>query len=152
MINYIDVELMINQAAHGVTPFADVGRWFEAQGPETKRKAIVMLSNMIVNAKYLPSDGPLAIELSGLKPTLTPCVLLSKGAHRNRLNQIEALSGDKVQRQAFELLLALLGVADRRRKADVCGHGCTRHWWHGDLGSPTYVEHVRQMHRTGLTM
>ncbi|MFJ7270982.1 DUF5958 family protein [Streptomyces sp. NPDC099050] len=65
----------------------------------------------------------------GLRPTHTPAVLIVRGPIRHQLAKIIALTPLDERRKAFRLLVALLGIADERRRERFCSGGCG-HWWH----------------------
>jgi hypothetical protein len=60
--------------------------------------------------------------LAGLKPTLTPCVVVSRAP-------VPAKAFHKIL-SLPELLLGLLTVADARRRATQCAQGCSHEWHH----------------------
>ena len=78
--------------------------------------------------------GP-AMQLAGLKPTFTPCVLVSKGASPEKAFHKIASLPEAEWEKSFRLLLGLLSIADARRRATHCAQGCS-HEWHQMRSSP----------------
>jgi uncharacterized protein DUF5958 len=68
-----------------------------------------------------------AIERSQLKETYTPYVLIKKEGYYQRLEQIAELPSDEYLK-SFRLLVVLLGIADKRRRATDCENGCSHEW------------------------
>jgi hypothetical protein len=123
-----DREVLLNQIAQDIIPFEKGLAWFKTLSSDEKREVIRSLCRMsIQEAHYLDSEIDLAIAISGLKPTHTPCVLLKKGKEYLR-KTIEL--PEKEQIQSFCLLIALYSIADKRRR-EKCGENC-HHWWHTD--------------------
>ncbi|MFJ8490508.1 DUF5958 family protein [Streptomyces sp. NPDC094038] len=92
--------------------------------PEDEPRLVARaLVQFCVQARATESDVPEAIARSGIRPTYTPTVMLT----RWRLNMARLPSYDLPR--AFRLLVALLAVADTRRRARDCVEGC-RHAWH----------------------
>ncbi|UUU28347.1 DUF5958 family protein [Streptomyces sp. DSM 40750] len=69
------------------------------------------------------------LRRSGLRPTHTPAVLISRGRTEQQLGKIAHLTSPDERRKAFRLLIAVLAIADERRRARFCSVGCG-HWWH----------------------
>ncbi|MGW4138042.1 DUF5958 family protein [Streptomyces mirabilis] len=68
--------------------------------------------------RYFHAEG--AIASSGLRPTCTPTVMLT----RWRLNMADLPCYDRAM--AFRLLVALAAIADTRRRC--CVGGCSQEW------------------------
>ena len=132
----------LNQLAQGVVPAPDGEAWFAALPPALQGAALRELSMMVGQAGARDADVGPAIARSGLRPTFTPCVLLAKGPLRQRLGQAARLPADEGPK-TFRLLLALLALADERRRRERCAGGCS-HWWHLDLRDPAVVARLQQ--------
>ncbi|MGX4693523.1 DUF5958 family protein [Streptomyces sp. JNUCC 63] len=74
-------------------------------------------------------DAPESIRRAGLRPTHTPAVLISRGRIDEQLGKIAGLAPLDERRKAFRLLIAVLTIADARRRERFCSGGCS-HWWH----------------------
>jgi hypothetical protein len=88
-------------------------------------------------------DAAKAVAASGLKPTFTPCVLLTTGLGvRHQLAKISNLPGAELGK-AFLLPIALLAVADTGRRT-TNPLNTTHHWWHRDLRDTCVPDAIRQ--------
>ncbi|MGW3012682.1 DUF5958 family protein [Streptomyces sp. NPDC001219] len=116
-------EVVVNELAQGLRPMAEGLAWFAGR-PEAEQRLVVReLGHFCVQAGATEEDAQEAIERSGLRPTYTPAVMLA----RWRLH-MSALPPYDLPR-AFRLLIALLAIADTRRRERYCAAGC-RHEWH----------------------
>ncbi|MFE7760391.1 DUF5958 family protein [Streptomyces sp. NPDC057438] len=61
-----------------------------------------------------------------------PAVLITRGPIDQQLGKIVGLTPVHELRKAFRLLVAVLAVADERRRERFCSGGCG-HWWHNLL-------------------
>lgn len=82
---------MLNQATQGVRSMAELSAWFELLPQDRRRLVLEKFAEMIQHARPFESDGTTAVEISGLKPSLTPCVVLAKGANRTQLAKLCSL-------------------------------------------------------------
>jgi hypothetical protein len=121
--------VMVNRLAQGLVPTADGVEWFVARDEDENRALLRELVVWAGQAGWRPDDVAAAVAEAGIKPTCTPVVLVSKG----RVGAVPQLPRDE-HLKAFRLLVALLAVADRRRRVRDCSDRCT-HWWHhlGDV-------------------
>lgn len=116
-------EIVVNELAQGLRPMPQGVAWFESLPEEERRLVVRELVLFCGQARAAPQDAADAIARSGIRPTHTPAVMLS----RWRLH-MAALPAHDLTR-AFRLLIALLGIADARRRRRHCADGCT-HPWH----------------------
>ncbi|MFJ5831401.1 DUF5958 family protein [Streptomyces sp. NPDC093089] len=122
-------DLMLNELAQGLRPMSQGLEWFDGLGPEAQSETLVFLRHHCVQARAVTEDGPESIRRAGLRPTHTPAVLLTRGRIDHQLGKIAGLTPPDERRKAFRLLVAVLAVADARRRDRYCSGGCT-HWWH----------------------
>jgi len=61
--------------------------------------------------------------------TDTPAVLITRGRIDQQPGKIAGLAPLDERRTAFRLLIAVLAIADARRRERYCSDGCG-HWWH----------------------
>ncbi|MEZ4299425.1 MAG: DUF5958 family protein [Polyangiaceae bacterium] len=126
------VELvLLNQLAQGIRPMEAGLGWFSNLTETRRREVLQSLAAIILQAHPGAADVQEAIARSKLKPSHTPAVLLGKGELGAQAAKIVSLPSSE-QQKAFVLLVALLSVADGRRRRTECALGCT-HWWHQDL-------------------
>jgi hypothetical protein len=128
-------EVALNRIAQGIISLAEGVNWFAEKSEVDRRGILKTLGEMVYQSHPLPDDVPNAIEMAGLKPSDTPCVLLAKaGSDRQRYQrarQISELPGYEHQK-SFLLLLKVFEISDRRRRETKCKDHCN-HWWHQPL-------------------
>lgn len=146
---WLDIEelILLNQAAQGVRPMSALSAWFETLPQARRRLVLEKFVEMIHHARPLESDGTAAVENSGLKSSLTPCVVLAKGANRTQLAKLCSLP-ESEQGKALVLLLFLFRIADQRRRSKE-QDSSERHWWHQNLGDAAVLEEIRRRYREG---
>ena len=141
----IDHAIFINQLAQGIVEVGDGETWFSAFDLESKRGMLREINAMILQAHPRPGDTTSTIAASGLKDTLTPCVLLSKPDIKVQLAKLANLPEAELA-NVFKLLVRLLGIADKRRR-ETKPVDTVNHWWHRDLGNPQVVAEIRERYR-----
>lgn len=120
--------LMLNELAQGLRPLAQGVDWFQSLDDAEQFDVLRDLARFCLQARATGQDAPESIRRAGIRPTHTPAVLLTGGRLAEQLAKIINLPGGE-RVKAFRLLVALLGVADRRRRDRWCARGC-RHAWH----------------------
>jgi hypothetical protein len=131
--------VVLNRLAQGIRPFGQGVGWFESLADTEQFEVLRDLAGFCIQARALIEDAPESIRRAGIRPTHTPAVLIARGHLTEQLTKIINLPQDE-RVKAFRLLVALLGVADERRRARFCAHGCSHAWHHldrGDGGSQT---------------
>jgi hypothetical protein len=124
-----ETELYLNRFAQGAVAVATAQSWFESQSPSERQRTLQVLAHFCQQSHPLHDEAVEAIGLSGLKPTFTPCVLLSKAASQPEVSfgQIIKLP-EAEQIKSFRLLASLFAIADTRRRKTQCNKGCTHEW------------------------
>jgi hypothetical protein len=122
-------DVLLNELAQGLRPVSQGIEWFDALGPEEQSQVLLSLRHHCVQARAVAEDGPEAIRRAGLRPTHTPAVLITRGRIEHQLGKIASLNPLDERRKAFRLLIAVLTIADGRRRERFCSDGCG-HWWH----------------------
>lgn len=111
--------------------------WFDALAPKDQSEALLFLRHHCVQARAVAEDGPEGGRRAGLRPTHTPAVLITRGRINDQLGKIASLTPRDERRKAFRLLVAVLAIADRRRRERYCSNGCS-HWLH--TGCPRLID------------
>ncbi|MGW3312195.1 DUF5958 family protein [Streptomyces sp. NPDC001073] len=114
--------MILNELAQD-KPTAEGVEWFEGLPEDDQRKVLHALALFCGQARACEDDVPESIECSGIRPTHTPAVMLTKGRFgMDRLPSYELT-------KSFRLLVALFTIADARRRTLYCAEGCG-HSWH----------------------
>ncbi|SBT93487.1 hypothetical protein GA0115233_10652 [Streptomyces sp. DI166] len=103
--------------------------WFEGLSTEEQTNTLRLLSHFCVQARATAEDGPESIRRAGLRATHTPAVLITRGRIDQQLGEIAGLTPHNERLKSFRLLIAVLAVADERRRRRFCSDGCG-HAWH----------------------
>ncbi|WP_301174759.1 DUF5958 family protein [Actinomadura geliboluensis] len=121
--------VILNELAQGMAPIAQGVEWFEGLNDTEQFDALRDLAAFCLQASATVEDGPESIRRAGIRPTHTPAVLITRGRIRGQLAKIINLRQDE-RVKSFRLLVALLGVADERRRERFCIEGCSHAWHH----------------------
>jgi len=124
-----DRDVLLNRLAQDASPQLVGAAWFNQGTPADRTDALERLALFCWQAHPTLAEVELAVGRSGLKRTHTPCAILlsaqTLGHHPFR--RVAELPANE-QEKAFTLLLAVLSVADARRRQDHCAGGCTHDW------------------------
>nr|WTB35573.1 DUF5958 family protein [Streptomyces sp. NBC_00830] len=122
-------DVILNELAQGLRPMSQGIKWFDGLSPEEQSETLRFLCHHCVQARAVTEDGPESIRRAGLRPTHTPAVLITRGRIDQQLGKIAGLAPLDERLKAFRLLIAVLAIADERRRERFCSDGCG-HWWH----------------------
>jgi len=102
--------------------------WFEILSAEEQSNTLRLLSHFCIQARAITEDGPESIRRSALRATHTPAVLIARGRIDQQLGKIASLTPHDERLKSFRLLIAVLAVADGRRRERFCSDGCSHEW------------------------
>ena len=122
-------ELQLNRIAQGLIPASEGIAWFEGLGSDEQQAVLRLLVLITVQAHPLKSEVEPAISQAKLKPTFTPCVMVSKAESPETGFTFGNLPPHEWTK-TFRLLIALFSIADRRRRETTCRNGCSHAWHH----------------------
>ncbi|WP_406286842.1 DUF5958 family protein [Streptomyces sp. NBC_00209] len=122
-------DVLLNKLAQGLRPMSEGIEWFDGLGQEEQSEVLLFLRHHCIQARAVAEDAPESIRRAGLRPTHTPAVLISRGRIDEQLGKIANLTPLDERGKAFRLLIAVLAIADARRRERFCSDGCS-HWWH----------------------
>lgn len=122
-------DVLLNELAQGLRPVSDGIEWFDGLSQKAQSEVLLLLRHHCVQAHAVAEDAPESVRRSGLRPTHTPAVLISRGRIDEHLGKIAGLTPLDERRKAFRLLIEVLTLADARRRERFCSDGCS-HWWH----------------------
>jgi uncharacterized protein DUF5958 len=138
----VDEEILLNQLAQGIVGDSEGDAWFRAQNEDGKRRLLLGLNVLILQASPRQEDAAVAISEARLKQTLTPSVLITKPDLKVQLAKLVRLPEPELSR-VFKLLIKLLAVADNRRRREK-PLDLVNHWWHRDLRDPEVVNDIKR--------
>jgi hypothetical protein len=130
--------MLLNELSQGRRPLAEGLAWFESLPVDERRAVIRELAYYIVQAKATRDEVEVSIGLAGVKPGVTPSVLLSRGPLGEQLAKVGNLPEPEMSK-SFRILISLLSVADARRRRVDCANGC-QHPWHPPVHRPAGPE------------
>ncbi|MGW0580153.1 DUF5958 family protein [Streptomyces sp. NPDC002920] len=122
-------DVILNELAQGLRPMSQGIEWFDGLSPEERSETLRFLRHHCLQARAVTEDGPESIRRAGLRPTHTPAVLITRDRIDQQLGKIAGLTPLDERRKAFRLMIAVLAIADERRRERFCSDGCG-HWWH----------------------
>ncbi|MFG3110810.1 DUF5958 family protein [Streptomyces tendae] len=128
--------VVLNELAQGIRPLAQGVDWFEDLSGTEQFEVLRDLAGFCIQARATSKDGPESIRRAGIRPTHTPAVLVTRGRLIEQLTKIINLPQNE-RVKAFRLLVALLGVADDRRRLRFCAGECRHAWHHLRTGAGT---------------
>lgn len=137
-----DEEILLNQLAQGIVSDSEGDAWFQAQNGDCKRRLLLGLNVLILQASPREEDAAVAISEARLKETLTPSVLIMKPDLRIQLAKLVRLPEPELPR-VFRLLIKLLAVVDNRRRREK-PLDLVNHWWHRDLRDPKVANDIKR--------
>ncbi|MGL5058729.1 MAG: DUF5958 family protein [Microcoleus sp.] len=135
-------EITLNRIQQELISPEDAKNWFLSFPTEYQQEILQRLCYMAIQARARDEDVSLAVIKSKLRPTYTPCVLLSKGRLKEQMAKVLKLPPSEFLK-SFVLLVNLLAIADARRYSKDCQDGCS-HWWHRDLSDRQVLDEIRR--------
>ncbi|WP_030784774.1 DUF5958 family protein [Streptomyces sp. NRRL S-920] len=131
-----DPYIILNELAQELRPMTQGIEWFESLSAEEQTNTLRLLSNFCTQARATAEDGPESIRRAGLRATHTPAVLITRGPIDQQLGKIANLTPHHERLKSFRLLIAVLAVADERRRERFCSDGCGHAWHRLSVGNP----------------
>lgn len=132
----IENGIIINEYGQGIVDEMSIIELYNKLSLNEKRDYLGEIVALIMQSRVKAEDIPLAIEQSNLKPTFTPCVMLSKGVEGCRLKEIIALPEYELEKVLI-LLLNLFKIAYQRRFYEE--RNSPEKWWYWDLSDKRRV-------------
>ncbi|MFJ4624966.1 DUF5958 family protein [Streptomyces sp. NPDC088847] len=131
-----DPYVILNQLAQELRPMSQGIQWFESLSAEEQSTTLRLLSQFCVQARATTEDGPESVRRAGLRATHTPAVLITRGPMDRQLGKIAGLTPHDERLKSFRLLIAVLAVADGRRRERFCSNGCGHEWHRLSVDAP----------------
>ncbi|GAA4339514.1 hypothetical protein GCM10023086_74560 [Streptomyces venetus] len=121
-------ERIINEAAQGILGYDDAVDWFSALEPVGQRAVLHEVVRYSMQAHATTEDAQQGVTQSGVKPTMTPAVLIVRDPILEQMGRILNLPPREYV-NSFRVLLSTFTVADTRRRETECRGSCS-HMWH----------------------
>lgn len=138
-------EIIINQYAQGVIPLERLLSSFEKMEPKEQKILINGTLQLLLQSKPLDTDIKTSIDNSGLKPTCTPCVLLTKGMDKANLYKIADLPSNE-WKKVLQLFVNIFKIAYLRRFQQEKDLRKDK-WWYWDLSNEKNIEQIIEMYQ-----
>jgi len=135
----IENEILVNKYGQDLVNIEYLEPIFSLLDPTNKKLFLNDILYLIMQSKPTDKDIEPAIELSKLKPTYTPCVLIKKGVTNQNLQRLLQLPENELKK-TFILLLTLFKIAYKRRFEIEKNN--PEKWWYWDLSDNKKIEEI----------
>lgn len=102
-------------------------KWFTSLEEADKKEVLREIGRYAMQAHITTRDGREGVAKSGVKPTMTPAVLIVREPILDRMATIINLPAAEYTK-AFRVLISTFSVADTRRRETECRGACTHEW------------------------
>ncbi len=102
-------------------------KWFTSLEEADKKEVLREIGRYAMQAHITTQDGREGVAKSGVKPTMTPAVLIVREPILDRMATIINLPAAE-HAKAFRVLISTFSVADTRRRETECRGACTHEW------------------------
>jgi Family of unknown function (DUF5958) len=150
----VDEKISVNQYAQNLRSLNELKNDFLAKNSVEKRKYLIDLTFILLQARIESSDVEKAVEISGLKPSVTPVVKIKKainlkGINQSTFNDVIGLPDNELDK-IYVLFLSLYKVAyERSFKKDETSF---YKWWLNDLSDIEYVHRIKTLHKIQIVI
>ncbi|MGW7487560.1 DUF5958 family protein [Streptomyces sp. NPDC054786] len=120
-------ERIINEMAQGLLSLEEGVKWFTSLEEADKKEVLREIGCYAMQAHITTQDGREGVAKSGVKPTMTPAVLIVREPILDRMATIINLPAAEYTK-AFRVLISTFSVADTRRRETECRGACTHEW------------------------
>ncbi|MFD8384813.1 DUF5958 family protein [Streptomyces sp. NPDC059679] len=121
-------ERMINEVAQGLRSTEAAVSWFASQAQAEQKAVLQEVARYSMQAHVTSEDARNGLAQSGVKPTMTPAVLIVREPILEQMGKITNLPPSEYAK-SFRVLLSTFTVADTRRRETECRSACN-HAWH----------------------
>ncbi|WP_225882370.1 DUF5958 family protein [Streptomyces aureocirculatus] len=121
-------ERIINEVAQGLRTLDDTVAWFSSLEEAGQKAVLHEVVRYAMQAHATVNDAREGLLQAGVKPTMTPAVLIVREPILEQMGKIINLPpGEYVK--SFRVLVSTFAVADTRRRETECRGTCS-HAWH----------------------
>lgn len=135
----LEEEIIVNKYGQGLISIENLLDTFNANDVQMKRAFLTDMTYLILQSKVKDSDIQSAIEESKLKPTFTPCVLLTKGVATYNLNKILNLPENELNKVL--ILFSSLFKIGYQRRFNLEKNNPNK-WWYWDLSDDKKIKKI----------
>ncbi|MFI1472166.1 DUF5958 family protein [Streptomyces wuyuanensis] len=121
-------EMYLNELAQDLRPLDEGVAWFASLPEEEQTRTLRLLAGFCFQAHPTAEEAAESIRRSGLRPTHTPAVMLVRGRIEHQVGAVAGLTPQHERMKGFRLLIALLAIADGRRREKCRAVGCGHDW------------------------
>ncbi|MFJ3027166.1 DUF5958 family protein [Streptomyces tendae] len=121
-------ERVINEVAQGLRALDDAVAWFTSLEQAQQKAVLHEVVRYAMQAHATVNDASEGLLRSGVKPTMTPAVLIVREPILEQMGKIINLPPGEYLK-AFRVLVSTFAVADTRRRETECRGTCS-HAWH----------------------
>ncbi|MFJ6943094.1 DUF5958 family protein [Streptomyces wuyuanensis] len=121
-------DVYLNELAQDLRPLDEGIAWFASLPEDEQTRTLHLLAGFCFQAHPTAEEAVESIRRSGLRPTHTPAVMLVRGRIEHQVGAIAGLTPRHERMKAFRLLIALLAIADGRRRERCRVVGCGHDW------------------------
>ncbi|MFD8866185.1 DUF5958 family protein [Streptomyces sp. NPDC059590] len=121
-------ERMINEVAQGLRSMEAAVSWFGSLAQAEQKAVLQEVVRYSMQAHVTSEDGRNGLAQSGVKPTMTPAVLIVREPILEQMGKIINLPPSE-HLKSFRVLLSTFVIADTRRREVECRGACN-HAWH----------------------
>lgn len=135
-------EIQVNKYGQGLVGIDELKIKFSNLVLADKRSLLNEIIYLIMQSKATDKDIQPAIEESKLKPSYTPCALLTKGVANHNLIKIIELPENELNK-AFTFFLSLFKIAYQRRYQEEKNN--PDKWWYWDMSDEKKLKMIMQL-------
>ncbi|MET7474959.1 DUF5958 family protein [Streptomyces sp. NPDC005648] len=121
-------ERIINEVAQGIRSLGDAVAWFSSLEQVEQRAVLHEVVRYAMQAHATVDDAREGLARSGVKPTMTPAVLIVREPTLEQMGKIVNLPPGEYLK-SIRVLLSTFAVTDTRRRKTECRGTCS-HAWH----------------------
>lgn len=142
---HLEIDILINKYGQDLDVFDQIQNVFDKLDQVRQEEMLNEITYLILQSKPTYEDIDVAINSSGLKRSLTPCVVLKKGVLNSNLQKIVKLP-KREYNNVLKLFLSLFKVAYRRR-FDMEKNKSDK-WWYSDLSDERNINKIRRIYNS----
>jgi hypothetical protein len=136
--------ILINKFGQNIINYDVIVELFNTLSLDKKKIFLNNLTFLIMQSKAEEKDISNAIEISNLKPTYTPCVIVRKGLSNANLNKIIELPETELEKSLI-LFLNIFKIAYTRRF--FLEKNSPSKWWYWDLSSEENLSRILRINK-----